>query len=132
MYESTTVLRRYESTTYCSCRSTEVQKCGSTKFVRKYLRRHAHSIYFAKKLTFVQAHAPSLRRSTKNFVPMSSIMQLMPSTSFAILEGRQSGFLTPLLLKKSAVLKLPTDPRTKQIFRPLDALNALKKTKKKR
>jgi hypothetical protein len=29
-------------------------------------------------------------------------------------------------------LKLPTDPRTKQIFRPLDALNALKKTKKKR
>jgi hypothetical protein len=80
----------------------------------------------------VQAHAPSLRRSTKNFVPMSSIMQLMPSTSFAILEGRQSGFLTPLLLKKSAVLKLPTDPRTKQIFRPLDALNALKKTKKKR
>jgi hypothetical protein len=78
----------------------------------------------------VQAHAPSLRRSTKSFVPMSSIMQLMPSTSFAILEGRQSGFLTPLLLKKSAVLKLPTDPRTKQIFRPLDALNALKKTKK--
>ena len=57
----------------------------------------------SQKRTFVRAHAPSLRRSIRTFGTLLLIMPPMPSSSFAILGGRASGFLTPrrLFLKGS-------------------------------